>query len=110
MRLPTVMAKLLVILLTLRMVAAPVALRPLSSNPHSCYHLVARVCAWSAQRPRCLPASVTFRNRTPFTGFLRTWFSRVAPHSMVMSALHAAFGRIPPRNPLSAVLTGCLRC
>lgn len=47
-------SRTLLLLLVLRMVAAPVALRPGSPSPRTGTTFVARVCAWPAARPQRL--------------------------------------------------------
>ena len=43
---------LVILLLTLRVLAAPLAMRPEPLKTPARYQLVARVCAWPAQRPQ----------------------------------------------------------
>jgi hypothetical protein len=43
---------LVILLLTLRVLAAPLAMRPEPFKTPARFHLVARVCAWPAQRPQ----------------------------------------------------------
>jgi hypothetical protein len=49
--------RLLVALLVLRVLAAPVAIRPVERGPHPHYGFTARICAWPPQRPQRLWSS-----------------------------------------------------
>src|SRR3954447_10149428 len=49
------MARCLILLLVLRMIAAPLALRPGSPASGSNSHYIVRVCAWPAQRLQRTP-------------------------------------------------------
>jgi len=46
------MTRILILLLVLRVLAAPIAARPDSYRPHSKAGFIVRVCAWPAQRPQ----------------------------------------------------------
>jgi hypothetical protein len=48
----SLMRTLVILLLTLRVLASPLAMRPESSKTPTSFHLVARVCSWPAQRPQ----------------------------------------------------------
>ncbi len=46
------MTRILILLLILRVLAAPIAARPDSYRPHPKAGFIVRVCAWPAQRPQ----------------------------------------------------------
>jgi hypothetical protein len=51
------MMRTLIIFLILRVVAAPITVRPDPSNPSTNDRVIVRVCAWPAQRPQRLTYS-----------------------------------------------------
>src|SRR4051812_37740326 len=61
-----VLRTLVILLLILRVLAAPLAMRPVSYRTPSHYHLVARICAWPVQRsPFAASLVLASRGRGP---------------------------------------------
>src|SRR3954468_16177032 len=52
MRVSPLMTRILIALLTLRVLAAPVAARPDTPHSPSAHRFIVRICAWPAQRPQ----------------------------------------------------------
>ena len=105
---------LVIFLLTLRVLAAPLAMRPEQSRTPANFHLVARVCAWPVQSPRrsLLFTSLvpSFRGRGPGHAEGRGYGNR---HLKLLSGACALSTWLvsPARpGPSSGQLTVCLRC
>jgi hypothetical protein len=56
----SILRTVVILLLTLRVLASPLAMRPDSSRTPTTYHLVARVCSWPAQRPQRALSALSF--------------------------------------------------
>jgi len=111
MRLREVIERAVLYFLMLRMIAAPVALRPLSPTPRPSFHIVARVCAWPVQGPQRFQSRLSLvplpRGKGPVaTGLedLRPQFSSV-PQIMVSWLI-----KVMESSPSPGQLFGCLRC
>ena len=105
---------LVILLLTLRILASPLAMRPESPRTPANYRVVTRICAWPAQRPqRCLSATSLvpyFGGRFPESAEGRG--SSYGPQHQ-RSLTRATLSRLNSpalRGRCSGQLTVCLRC
>ena len=105
---------LLIFLLTLRVLAAPLAMRPEPSRTPANFHLVARVCAWPVQSPRrSLPVTSlvpSFRGRGPRNSEGRSYGDRHLNHLPCACALSTWLVSLARPGPSSGQPTVCLRC
>ena len=104
---------LVILLLTLRVLAAPLAMRPEPFRNPSNYRLVVRVCAWPAQRPQRSLTSTSlvpsFRGKClSDTEDRRHGYRFPYPESPRRAILSLFVGSL--RNVTCCKLTVCLRC
>jgi hypothetical protein len=111
MRLRLLIERAVLCLLMLRMIAAPLALRPESTAPRPNFHLVARVCAWPAQRPQRIHFNLSLvplpRGKCPDWIVPQGFWGRLASLPQVVLAWLDRF--VENRWSLGQ-LAGCLRC
>jgi hypothetical protein len=105
------MMRTLIVLLILRVVAAPITARPDAPTPLSQGRFIVRVCAWPAERPRRLAAGSDFsvrpgnheRDPSPASPVLRACAEPTRGRLSLLMA--SALGDRPPVR-----LSDCPRC
>jgi hypothetical protein len=105
---------LVILLLTLRMLASPLAMRPESPRTPANYRLVTRICAWPAPAPqRCLSATSLvpyFGGRFPESAEGRKYSYDPPNHRSLTRATLSRLASPALRGRCSGQLTDCLRC
>ena len=115
MRPHTGMARILITLLVLRVLAAPIAARPDITWPTSHGRFIVRVCSWPAQRPMRVttPAVLVRRSRCPadgLTSFRLPPSQLRGPDPFSARAALARFALGSSRNKSPVHLSDCPRC
>ena len=111
MRPATGLLRTLIVLLILRVVAAPITARPDTARPPSQARFIVRVCAWPAQRPQrltsasiLLPRSGNNPRNVRFVSFPRS-LDRADG-----SLIRARLSRLTHQDTSSVHLSDCPRC